>query len=408
MQTSLSQRALIAKNAGLALNYNQLYAIVAAIADGTFDKEQTKAYLIACRDHALNSQEIIDLTSAMCCAGECLSWGERLVVDKHCVGGLPGNRTTPIVTSIIAANGLLMPKTSSRAITSPAGTADTMEVLTKVDLSIDQMKAVVEKEGACFIWGGALSLSPADDAIIRVQRELKIENIGQMVASILSKKISAGSTHILIDIPVGPTAKFKSIEQADALSELLQSTANALGVNVFTVQSEGFAPVGEGVGPALEARDILSVLQNNGPSDLTQRALALAGKLLEMGGVVKTGQGLALALETLESGRAWDKFVTICDAQGGFYKPKPAKYVDVVKAKQSGLLSAFDCQRIAQAAKLAGAPKIKEAGLDMHVQLNAIVKAGQPLFSIHANDTDQLQAALAYTQSNPLLELSSN
>src|SRR5690606_26267830 len=125
--------------------------------------------------------------------------------------------TSPIVVPILAAYGLKVPKTSSRAITSPAGTADTMEVFCNVELSLDRMREIVEKEGACLAWGGAIDLSPADDVIISVERPLNIDSQGQMIASILSKKKSAGSTHLLLDIPVGPTAKVRRMEVAASL-----------------------------------------------------------------------------------------------------------------------------------------------------------------------------------------------
>jgi thymidine phosphorylase len=136
------------------------------------------------------------------------------VVDKHSIGGIPGNRTTMIVAPIVAAHGLIMPKTSSRAITSPAGTADTMEVLAKVDLSEAEMRSVVERCGACIAWGGHVNLSPADDVIIAVERPLQIDTPEQMVASILSKKMAAGVTHLVLDIPFGPTAKIRSAAYA--------------------------------------------------------------------------------------------------------------------------------------------------------------------------------------------------
>lgn len=148
----------------------------------------------ACGDDALNDKEITALTDAMVKAGSRIDWGLDQVIDKHCVGGLPGNRTTPIVVSILTACGLTVPKTSSRAITSPAGTADTMETLTDVSLSLEQMRQVVRNEGGCLAWGGSVRLSPADDLLIQVERALDIDSEGQLIASVLSKKLAAGAT----------------------------------------------------------------------------------------------------------------------------------------------------------------------------------------------------------------------
>ncbi|EKD91599.1 MAG: hypothetical protein ACD_29C00474G0001, partial [uncultured bacterium] len=194
--------------------------------------------------------------------GEKLSWSDNMIVDKHCVGGLPGNRTTLIVVPIVTAFGLTMPKTSSRAITSPSGTADTMETLAPVDLNIKLMRKVVEQEGGCIVWGGAVSLSPADDILIRVERAMDVDSEGQLIASVISKKIAAGSTHIVIDIPVGPTAKVRSLTAAQNLELLFKMVMNEFNIHSEIIIADGSQPVGRGIGPALEAKDVLSVLQN--------------------------------------------------------------------------------------------------------------------------------------------------
>src|SRR5579863_5627142 len=121
-------------------------------------------------------------------AGTQLKWDRPIVVDKHCIGGIPGNRTTMIVVPIVAALGLTFPKTSSRAITSPAGTADTMGMLADVSLSSDRIYEVIRKTGGCIVWGGALELAPADDVLIAVERPMELDTEAQMVASILAKK----------------------------------------------------------------------------------------------------------------------------------------------------------------------------------------------------------------------------
>lgn len=169
----------------------------------------------------------------------------------HCVGGLPGNRTTLIVVPIVAAFGLMIPKTSSRAITSPAGTADTMEVLAPVNLDIKKMKKVVEREYGCIVWGGAMSLSPADDILIHIERAIDLDSEGQLVASVLSKKIAAGSTHLVIDIPIGATAKIRSLKTAIKLKKLFDNICLKYNLTIKTIFSHGEQPVGRGIGPAL-------------------------------------------------------------------------------------------------------------------------------------------------------------
>jgi thymidine phosphorylase len=244
------------------------------------------SFVTACAGDRMTRGETVALTRAMIDVGDQLRWPFSPIVDKHCVGGLPGNRTTPLVVAIATACGAVMPKTSSRAITSPAGTADTMETMAPVTLDVPAMRRVVEQEGGCIVWGGAVRLSPADDVLIRVERPLDLDGTAQLVASVLSKKAAAGSERVLIDIPVGPTAKVRSAEAAQSLGAVLTDVGTAIGLQVRVVQTDGTQPVGRGIGPALEAIDVLGVLRGHAqaPRDLRERALALAGDVLEMAG----------------------------------------------------------------------------------------------------------------------------
>ena len=377
--------------------------IVADVIAGHYSDLHLAALVTACAGDRLDLDETIALTRAMLEAGDRLDWKRPLVVDKHCVGGLPGNRTTPIVVSIVAAAGLTIPKTSSRAITSPAGTADMMEVLAPVDLDLDRMRRVVDAEGGCIVWGGNVRLSPADDLLIRVERPLDFDSEGQLVASVLSKKIAAGSTHILIDMPVGPTAKVRSAEAAATLAGRLESVAAALGVHVAVHASDGTQPVGRGIGPALEARDVLAVLRRepDGPRDLRDRALVLAGKVLELSPNFPEGEGGRRALRILESGEALRKFEAICRAQGGMRLPPRAPLTHVVTAGGGGECVAIDNRRMARIAKLAGAPRAPAAGVDLHVRLGERRENGEPLYTVHAEAQGELDYALEFAARHP-------
>ncbi|SOY70940.1 thymidine phosphorylase family protein [Cupriavidus taiwanensis] len=396
-----------AKIYGHRLDAPALGSIISDVAAGHYPGTHIAAFLSACAGGRMDLQETIDLTRVMVSAGERLDWGHSPIADKHCVGGLPGNRTTPIVVSIIAAAGLTIPKTSSRAITSPAGTADVMETMTPVALGIEQMRHVVQREGGCFVWGGSLSLSPADDMLIRVARPLDLDSDAQLVASVLSKKIAAGATHSVIDVPVGPTAKVRSDADYRRLKELLEQVAKACGLNVQVVRSLGTQPVGRGIGPSLEARDVLAVLQGaaHAPRDLGARAVVLAGRLLEFCGYSKPGSGEAIAHRLLASGAAWAKFQAICEAQGGLREPTLSRLREPVLAQRDGLVRAIDSRRLARLAKLAGAPKAPAAGLELHVRLGDRVEKGMPLFSLHAEAPGELAYALKYLASHPLIDV---
>lgn len=402
-EPAASAGALRAKVFGARLGDADCLALMRDTAANRLSDIELAAFVTACAGERLDHGETLSLTRAMVAVGQTLDWGGGPVLDKHCVGGLPGNRTTPIVVAIIAALGHRIPKTSSRAITSPAGTADTMEVMAPVALDLAAMRRVVEREGGCVVWGGNVRLSPADDVLIRVERPLDFDSDGQLVASVLSKKVAAGASHVLIDMPVGPTAKVRSDGAAQALAARLTDTASAMGLMLAVLRTDGRQPVGAGIGPALEARDVLAVLRSapDAPADLRTRALAVAGALLDLAPGTPPGQGLALATQTLDSGRAWAKFLAICEAQGGFSEPGEAPFQAPVLATHAGRIRATDNRRLAKVAKLAGAPGAALAGLVCSLRLGDPVVAGQPLYTVHAQSPGERDYALAYAQAHP-------
>ena len=399
----LSFRHVRAKVYGGRLEGPAFDAMVRDISAGRYSAIELSAFVATCATGGLDRDETIGLTRAMIDAGERMTWGRVPIVDKHSVGGLPGNRTTPLVVPIVAAHGLTIPKTSSRAITSPAGTADTMETLAPVALDIPATRRVVEREGGCIVWGGAIRLSPADDIIIRVERPLDLDSEGQLVASVLSKKAAAGSTHVVIDLPVGPTAKLRTAEAAHSLGARLIDVGAAIGLQIDVVEGDGSQPVGRGIGPALEAWDVLAVLQGraDAPADLRERALTLAGRVLEMAGAVSRGAGTEVARAVLADGRAWRKFQAICEAQGGMRTPPRARLTRPFPAPRAGRIAAIDNRRLARVAKLAGAPKAPAAGLELHLRLGEWADLGQPLYTLHADSPGELAYAWEFVAANP-------
>jgi len=398
-----SLRFVRAKVYGGSVPASGLEAIVRDIVDGRYSDIELAAFITAFAGPHADGAEALALTRAMIDTGERLYWGKPTIVDKHCVGGLPGNRTSLIVVPIVAACGLTIPKTSSRAITSPAGTADAMETVAPIELSLDDMRRVVEREGGCIVWGGAVKLAPADDIIISVERPLDFDSVTQLVASVLAKKAAAGSTHVVIDVPVGPTAKVRTSEAAAALEGTMTHVAQHIGLSIRVSRTDGSQPVGRGIGPALEARDALAVLRNaaNAPADLRDRALALAGIAIEMGGAAPAGAGCARARELLASGAALAKFEAICAAQGGMREPPVAPLTDTIQATHAGTIAAIDNRRLARAAKLAGAPRAPSAGVELHAPIGTRVERGQPLFTLHAETPGELDYARRYLRVNP-------
>ncbi len=392
----VSIEAVHRKIAGETLSYEDYLEIARDIVANRYSKIEMAAFLVACAETGMEREEVLHLTRSMIETGERLKWGEPLVADKHCIGGIPGNRTSLLVVPIVAAHGMLIPKTSSRAITSPAGTADTMEVLARVNLDMDRLHEIVRQQRACLAWGGTARLAPVDDILISVERPLSLDSAGQMTASILSKKVAAGSTHLLIDIPVGPTAKVHNNATALHLRKLFEYVGDRLGLHLDVILTDGRQPVGRGIGPVLECRDVMQVLDNHpeAPADLREKALQLAGRILEFDPDVRGGQGYVIARDILDSGRALQKMQAIIDAQGrNDTPPKLGHLQQQITAPRDGVVQAIDNQQVARIARLAGAPMDKGAGVDLHKKVGDPVEQGEPLYTIYAEFPADFQFA---------------
>ncbi len=399
-----SMDAVRKKINGERLNYDEYFSIAKDIVENRYSKMEMAAFLVASGQSSLDRDEVLFLTKAMLETGEKLDWKELLVADKHCIGGIPGNRTSMLVVPIVAAHGMLIPKTSSRAITSPSGTADTMEMLTEVNLTPDLLNEIVRQERGCLAWGGTAKLAPVDDKLISVERPLGIDSRGQMIASILSKKLAAGSSHLLIDIPVGPTAKVRHMREALSLRKLFEFVGDRLNLHLEVVITDGRQPIGRGIGPALEARDVMQVLENDpdAPTDLRQKSLQLAGRIIEFDPDVRGGQGYSIARDILDSGRAIAKMTAIIDAQGGREKTSftPGKlYFDVI-AENDGTIIDIDNFQMAHIARIAGAPMDKRAGVDLYKKLGDKVVKGESLYRVHAEFNSDYQFAQNLCASN--------
>jgi AMP phosphorylase len=366
-------------------------------------------FVSACYTNAMSSRETIMLTEAMAKQGQTLKLNKHPIIDKHCIGGVPGNRTTMILVPIIAAAGLAIPKTSSRSITSPAGTADTMEVLANVSFPLRDMKRIVQKTNGCIVWGGSLNLAPADDKIIKVERPLGIDAESQLLASILAKKLSVSSSHIIIDIPAGPGAKVKDREAALILKRKFETIAKKLKRRVTVIITDGSQPIGKGIGPALEARDVLRVLLRDGrrPIDLENKCVLMAGKIFEMAGI-KNGREKAQRI--LDSGKAYMKMKEIIKAQGGNPDITPKEIAlgrcrYLIRAKKSGIVKSIDNEVVTHLSRVAGAPKFKGAGLYIYKHVGDEVKKGDKLFKIYTKGKTKLEYAKEILKTSKVFEI---
>ncbi|MFZ2157179.1 MAG: thymidine phosphorylase family protein [Bradyrhizobium sp.] len=397
-----SLEAVRAKIRGQTLSASEIGAIINDLIHYRYSDMEIAAFLISSASF-MTSDELLALTGAMAQAGTQLKWANPIVVDKHCIGGIPGNRTSMIVVPIVAAHGLTIPKTSSRAITSPAGTADTMEVLARVNVGADEMKAIVEACNGCLIWGGHVNLSPADDILISVERPLSLDTREQMVASIMSKKLAAGSTHLLIDLPVGPTAKLTNGIEAMRLRKLFEFVGDRFGISVEVITTDGSQPIGYGIGPVLEAQDVMAVLANDpaAPQDLREKSLRLAAHLLEYDPNLRGGTGYIRARELLDSGAALRQMQKIIDAQGrSSCRTELGTLTFDVMATSDGFVSGIDCLQLNRLARIAGAPLDQGAGIRLFKKIGDHVESGEPLYRVYAFDKSERDLTAAGAKSN--------
>ncbi len=375
----------------------QLVRIISDIVEDKLTEAEIAYFVSGVYHCGMDLKETKYLTEAIFETGKHLSWNGNFVADKHSIGGIPNNRTTPIVVSICASAGITMPKTSSRAITSAAGTADVIETLARVDFSLKEMKEIVKKTNACLVWGGSLGLAPADDKIIQIEKILNIDPEPQLLASILSKKLSAGSKYVLIDIPYGDGAKV-SKKEATRLKKRFILLGKMLGLEITVALTDGSQPIGNGIGPVLEMRDVLSILRReNGPKDLEKKSVYLAGLLLEIAGKAKRGKGRLVAHEILNSGKAYKKFEEIINAQGGKISVLPlAKFSRTIKSSHSGKIKKIDNKGINYTARLAGCPSDKSSGIYLFVHKNEKVKKGDNLLVVYAESQRKLREAVDF------------
>jgi len=391
-----SNALLRAKIAGGVLDEEQYRAVIGDIVAGRYADAEVAAFLVSATG-SLTFSEVAAIAKVRAEFARRMVWDEPIVVDKHSLGGVPGGRITMIVVPIVAAHGIAIPKTSSRAITSATGTAEAMETLAAVDLSVDDVRRVVADARGCIAWNGRLNHSAVDDVMNAITRPLGLNSAQWSVASIMSKKLAAGSTHVVIDLPYGDHAKLKSRADAESLAETFRKVGEALGLGVDTHATDGSRPIGRGIGPALEVRDVLDVLDGkpSASQDLRSKALFFAARILQWDKrIASLAQATARAEALLASGAAKRAFERIVDAQGRHPSAVgPGRLRREVRAKTSGNVASVNGWTIAGIARRAGAPTDAGAGLDLLVRHGDVVRAGDPLYVIHANSQAALDAA---------------
>lgn len=391
------------------LSKEQIYTIIKDIVSNKLSEAEISMFISGMYINKMNFKETVALVEAISKNGKKLNIKGKYTADKHCIGGIAGNRTTPIVVSICAAAGLTIPKNSSRGITSATGTADVMEAITGIEFSPKEIEKIVKKTNSCIVWGGALGLVPADSKIIRIEKSLNIDPRAQLLASIMSKKLASGTKNILIDIPYGKFAKVNK-KQAEELKKDFEKLGQYFNKNLKCTLTEGNQPIGQGIGAILELKDILKILKDNeGPEDLKEKSLYLSGTLLEMSGRVKPNKGLEKAKEILESGKAYKKFKEIVKEQGGSLEKRQnlgtSKYKKVVLSEMNGKIKKINNKKINFLARIAGCPADKKAGIFLHKKKGENIKKGNPLITIFSESKYRLKNAEDYFKKEKIFEV---
>ncbi len=402
------------KRDGLELSEEEIKWFITSLLDpkGSVADYQMSALLMAIYLNGLNVRETKALTDVMLYSGKTLNFNVEHVVDKHSTGGV-GDKTSFILAPIAAACGVNVPMIAGRGLGHTGGTIDKVEAIEgfNTSLSLEEFQTMVEKDGMVLI-GQTGEIAPADKKIYALRDvTATIESIPLITASIMSKKLAEGAQGIVMDIKVGNGAFMKNKAMAKKLAKSIRQTGLRFNRNMMTVISDMNQPLGNAVGNTLEIIESIETLKGNGPKDLTDLSVQLAGGMIHLAGLAKThAAGIRKAKEALKSGAALEEFRKLIERQGG--NPKvvddyglmpQAEYHYVVSAPRSGYIKSMDNRQMGLHCVSLGGGRMKAedavdfgVGLTFHKKLGAKVKEGEPILTIHHNeDQSQLAAAIA-------------
>lgn len=412
--------AIRKKLVGKKLNYREIYSIMDQIAQNKLGDVLTTYFAASGFSKGFSDDEIYYLTKAMVETGEKLKF-TGIVADKHSIGGIPGTRTTLIVVPIVAAAGFNIPKSSSRAITTPAGTADDMEILAPVELPKQKIISIIDKVKGCIVWGGSFNIAPADDVIIKVEEVLLFESYDKILISIMAKKVAFGSNHVVIDIPYGKSVKVHALTEANILKKKFENLAKKFDIKIDVLIYRTEEPAGRGVGPVLETKESLLVLEQDPKRamDLEARSINLAGSLLELC-LADSDKKLQeeirnkyrncfnWAQDLLESGLALSKMKEIIKAQGGNPEItsadlKPGKYTFTYTAPKNCVIESFNVKNMTVVARVLGAPNMKKAGIYLNRKIGEKIGKGDPICTFYSESVYNLKEGKETLRNFPFI-----
>jgi AMP phosphorylase len=384
---------------GKRLSQEEIFAIMKDISDNRFTDVLTTYFSALGFFYPSTDEDLYKMAKAMAEAGEMLHF-PGIVADKHCMGWVPGNETTMIMIPLLTSLGIKMPKTFSKAITTPAATGECVSVLMDISFSKKQIMELVKKNNTCLIRGGGLDLAPADEKLIKVAYPLSMQSYSRTIISIMAKKYAMGINHSLIDIPVWPSAKVPDMKTAKRLKQKYEYVGKKLWMKVKVEITPALQPIGAGIGAVMQVREVLRVLQQHParPMDLEKKSIHLCAKIIEMVGMAKGKEAEKLAYGQLISGQAWKKMQAIISAQNGNPNVtseglKLAKIKKDILAEKTGKVKYIDMKVVNVVARTLGSPLDLQAWLYLHKKLGDVVQKGEKIYTMYANDEGKIKLA---------------
>ena len=409
---------LIQKKSGETLTKEEIDFMITDYVAGKIPDYQMSAMLMAIYFNGMENEELAAFTLAMRDSGDLvdLSPIEGIKVDKHSTGGV-GDKTTLIVGPIVAACGVPVAKMSGRGLGFTGGTLDKLESISgfRIDLSAEEFFETVKKTGISVI-GQTGNLAPADKLLYALRDvTATVDSIPLIAASVMSKKLAAGSDKIVLDVTTGSGAFMKNTRDAKKLAKHMVAIGNHAGKETVAILTGMEEPLGFAIGNNMEVKESIEVLKGDGPEDVKEVSVALAGMMLSLGlENVSHSQGKRMAKKALSSGQAFEKFKEMVQAQGGDirYVEHPEfferdAFEGEVLAAEDGFLSGMDTEKIGVAAGLLGAGReTKDSVIDMSAgiylkkKIGDTVKKGEPIAICYAGTKEKLNRGMAMFESS--------
>ena len=406
------------KKNGETLTKEEIDFMITDYVAGKIPDYQMSAMLMAIYFNGMENEELAAFTLAMRDSGDLvdLSPLEGIKVDKHSTGGV-GDKTTLIVGPIVAACGVPVAKMSGRGLGFTGGTLDKLESISgfRIDLSAEEFFETVKKTGISVI-GQTGNLAPADKLLYALRDvTATVDSIPLIAASVMSKKLAAGSDKIVLDVTTGSGAFMKNTRDAKKLAKHMVAIGNHAGKETVAILTGMEEPLGFAIGNNMEVKEAIEVLKGDGPEDVKEVSVALAGMMLSLGlENVSHSQGKRMAKKALSSGQAFEKFKEMVQAQGGDirYVEHPEfferdAFEGEVLAAEDGFLSGMDTEKIGVAAGLLGAGReTKDSVIDMSAgiylkkKIGDTVKKGEPIAICYAGTKEKLNRGMAMFESS--------